>query len=248
MEFTYKAYSKLIDNIRNNGYRITGYDDYESHEKVAIMRHDVDYDIRRVLNFAEIEYRKGIKSTYFVLCSSDFYNLYSKRGEYIIRKLKEYGHEIGLHFDEVKYDIDNDNWSCDKIESLVKDEAKVLSEITGDEIRVVSMHRPSQKTLQYSKSGELKFDGMINSYDREFFDNFKYVSDSRMRWREDVESIIESGEYDKIHVLTHPFWYGKENKNIKYTVQDFLISAVSDRMKILNDNITDLYKILEDDF
>ncbi len=248
MEFTYKAYSNLIDTVRSCGYEITDYSDYKQYDKSVIMRHDVDYDIRRVLNFAEIEHKKGISSTYFLLCSSDFYNLYSKRGIYIINKLKEYGHKIGLHFDEVKYDINEDNWSCETLASLIKDEAKVLSEIIGDEISVVSMHRPSKQTLQHSKSGELKIDGMINSYDKEFFENFKYVSDSRMRWREDVDSIIKSGEYDKIHILTHPFWYGNENKNIKYTVQDFLISAVNDRMKILNDNITDLYKILEDEF
>ena len=51
---------------------------------------------------------------------------------------------------------------------------------------------------------------MINSYGQTFFHDFKYLSDSRRRWREPVEEIIRSGTYDRLHILTHAFWYHKQ--------------------------------------
>ena len=41
-----------------------------------------------------------------------------------------------------------------------------------------------------------------------FFDGeIKYVSDSRRRWREDVDGIIAEKKFDKIQMLVHPLWY-----------------------------------------
>ena len=43
---------------------------------------------------------------------------------------------------------------------------------------------------------------MINSYSKEFFQNFKYVSDSRMKWREDVMKYVKEKQYPRMQILT----------------------------------------------
>ena len=113
----------------------------------------------------------------------------------------------------------------------------------GRSIKVVSMHRPSKEVL----SANLSFDDVINSYGFPFFNDFKYLSDSRRTWREPVEEIIRNCKYDRLHILTHPFWYNNYEFNIHDTVKCFVNSACLDRYRLLSDNITDLQSIMKDD-
>jgi hypothetical protein len=82
---------------------------------------------------------------------------------------------------------------------------------------------------------------MVNSYSNEFFKEFKYVSDTRMNWREDVEAIIKSHEYHRLHILTHAFWYDKDEKiQTREKLMDFIMHANEERYNWLRENIRDL--------
>ena len=62
------------------------------------MRHDVDHDIEKALQFAEWEHHYGYRSTYFLLHSANYYT--NNPGfDSAILYLRELGHEIGLHND-----------------------------------------------------------------------------------------------------------------------------------------------------
>lgn len=235
MDFTYKAYRDLLLLLKQNGYSITDYHNYMNISKPAILRHDIDTSLKKALDLARIENCEGVKSTYFVLLSTDFYNVASKKSIDIISEIKSLGHEIGLHFDEVKYD----GFDC-SIDDLIRREANILEEIIDIPIKVVSMHRPSKDTL----SANYKIEGLINSYGMEFFKDFKYVSDSRRRWRENVEEIIASNQYNKLHILTHAFWYNDDDINIKIAVESFIEEGKTYRYEAMKDNITDLECIL----
>lgn len=240
MNFTYEAYSALISAIAKKGYSFDSYQAYTVSGKSCILRHDVDIDLLKAVKLAELESsllyndRGGyIRSTYFVLVTSDFYNIHSRRSRSLLGQIKEFGHHIGLHFDETAYKIGNDK------EMLVKkilEERQVLSDIIADEVVAVSMHRPSSHLLEMN----LEIPSMINSYSNCFFHDFKYVSDSRMHWREDVLSIVESGQYDKLHILTHPFWYDLEEKPLRMKLMEFLCEGNGDRYDVLNHNFKDL--------
>lgn len=82
------------------------------------------------------------------------------------------------------------------------------------------MHVPSNMTLQ----ADLKIPGMINSYSQEFFKEFKYISDSFHRWREDIWSIVANTKPKRLHVLTHAFWYNDKpltrNESIRGYIQE----------------------------
>lgn len=240
MEFTYKAYSNLIKQLYENGYEIKDYHNYKDCGKCAILRHDVDYDLERAVPFAKLEKEQDAKATYFVLVTSDFYNPMSKSSLKIFDKLRQNGHEIGLHFDEVRYLESGDNWCRERtIENIIK-EAKLLSDIIDEPIKTVSMHRPSKYTLE----SNLEIPGLINSYAKEFFHDFKYVSDSRMRWRENVQNIISSNEFSRLHILTHAFWYDDNNDTMEKVLLDFVNDANHQRYNILEDNITDLSSVI----
>lgn len=236
MEFTHQAYRELIRLIKDSGYTFTNYHAYADHPKCVIMRHDIDNDLEQAAKMAEIEYNEGIRSTYFILLRTDFYNPASAKSQKLIKKILSYGHEIGLHFDEVAYEqADMD------VAEAVKAEAEILSHICGCDIKTVSMHRPSRKTLD----ADLQIPGYINSYSKTFFNDFKYLSDSRRNWREPVMDIVRSGQYDRLHILTHAFWYHPENRSISETVSAFVLSGNRVWYDMMSENIRDIDEIMK---
>lgn len=237
MRFTYRAYKDLIKRLRSKQYELVGYTDYESKDKCAILRHDVDTSINKALELAALESQESVKSTYFFLLNTDFYNIASQNSMEKIQRIHAMGHEIGLHFDETKYADFTFGGGADHI----IEEANVMRSILKLPIGVVSMHRPTKATLE----ADLKIDGLINSYGYEFFKGFKYVSDSRRRWRENVEEIIDCGEYKRLHILTHAFWYHESEKDLKETICDFVNNANRERYHVLEKNITNLNEIME---
>lgn len=241
MKFTYSAYRKIIETLIDKGYSIDGYDSYQESLKTVILRHDVDTSLDKAVEMARIEntIREGVKSTYFVLVSSDFYNVFSKRSLMCIDQIVEYGHAIGLHFDEKKY-FSQETWEADAIIEKILMEQRILEDMTGLKINSVSMHTPTRKTLD----ADLTIPGMINSYGKEFFSNFKYVSDSRRRWRENIEEIVDYGQYKQLHILTHAFWYHDQENDIKETICKFVNTANIDRYNSLKENITDLESVM----
>lgn len=237
MKFTYLAYQNLINYMRSKDYAVADYHNYLSVKKPVILRHDVDFSIEKALKFAAFENQLQVKSTYFILLCTDFYNIASKTSLEMISEIIELGHSVGLHFDEQKYY----GQEYKTVPELIKTEVAIMSEIIGYDIKAVSMHRPSRKTLE----SNYEVDGIINSYHKNFFENFKYISDSRRLWREDIEEYIKEETFDKLHILTHPFWYDENEKNIETSIKNFVNSANSQRYFYLNDNIRDLQDIMK---
>lgn len=243
MGFTYTAYRALLALLRQGGYAFTDYHAYQSHPRCVILRHDIDNSLPQALRLAEIEAEEGVKSTWFVLLRTDFYNPASAASQKMLRRIRELGHEIGLHFDEMAYACEGGAETCARVstEELIVHEARILADICGCPIATVSMHRPSKATLE----ADLQIPGMVNSYGQTFFHDFKYLSDSRRRWREPVEEIIRGGEHDRLHILTHAFWYHEQEQDIAESVGAFIRSANAERYAQMLENITDLPSIIE---
>ena len=171
-----------------------------------------------------------------MLVTSDFYNVASRRSRKCLLRIKNIGHEIGLHFDETAYGpLDGESMTA----AILK-EREMLQDVTESEVGTVSMHRPSKWVLE----ANLKIPGMVNSYGKEFFHDFKYVSDSRMRWREDVTKYAAERTYPRLHILTHAFWYNDEELSLRDALDRFLSDARRDRYGILNANFTDLPSVI----
>lgn len=239
MEFTYEGYSGLLKKIKQYGYAVVSYDNCNLMAKCVILRHDIDYDLTKTIRIGEIEKEMGVKSTYFLLLSSDFYNVFSASGACIIDKIQDYGHDIGLHFDEQRY---QDQFGCaDRIREHILEEARILEKAVGKPVTKVSMHRPSKEIIE----SDLTIPGMINTYSRKFVNDYKYVSDSRRRWREPVEEYIINETYNKIQILTHPFWYNKEEESIEETIAGFIKNAKYRCYDMLDSNFTGLEDVIK---
>ena len=237
MLFTYDSYKNLLGQVKNFGYQITDYHSWSNYDRCVILRHDIDYDVSKAIAMAELEKQQGVKSTYFVLVTSDLYNVFSLRISDALKKIVGCGHEIGLHFDEVKYS----NLVVSEIKGKIIEECEILGKAIGFPVTTVSMHRPSKMILD----ADLSIPGIINSYGSVFFKGFKYISDSRRRWRESVEDIIRSLGYQRLHILTHPFWYGQEEADIHRSIREFVNHANEERYRTMSENITDIGSIMD---
>ena len=239
MNFTYDGYRRLLSLLRENKYAFSDYHHWQEQDRCVILRHDIDESLFDAVRLGGLEAEESVRSTFFVLLRTDFYNPASAASARMLRELNAMGHEIGLHFDEASYSAD-----CPRggIVSLIVREAEILSQICGFPIRTVSMHRPSRETLE----ADYQIPGMINSYGRTFFQDFKYLSDSRRFWREPAEEIIQSRAYDRLHILTHAFWYHEREEDISATLGRFVRSANRERYAALKDNLRDLHSVLKE--
>lgn len=236
MEFTYEWYEKLLNSLKKNGYEFCDYLNYDKTNKAVILRHDLDTSLKKGLEIAKLENKIGVTSYYFILLSTDFYNINSKKSLQIIKEIKRLGGKIGLHFDETKYSLN----SKEDYIKYVNYELEILSKILEEKINVVSMHRPSKEFLEM----DLEIENVVNSYQKKYFNDFKYVSDSRMNWRENVEEIIKSEKYKKLHILTHPFWYREKEETIERILEKFLKSSIEERYTQLEENVREFNKII----
>lgn len=116
--FNYNVYENFLRSLINsNRFIFVPLNEFESalsSDKVVIaMRHDIDYDIPSALRFARREFKLGIRATYFLLNTADYYGI-TKRDtiirnpdvlKYILKLQNEYKHEIGWHNDLVTQQI-----------------------------------------------------------------------------------------------------------------------------------------------
>lgn len=239
MEFSYEAYGRMIELLRTSGYQICPYQESYQADKVCVLRHDVDNSLNKALEFAEYEKELGVCSTYFVLVRSDFYNPFSKKSAEMIHKIQALGHDIGLHFDE-KY---LEGQEQKDISAAIAAEAECMGKLLNIAVNSVSMHRPSQEALQ----ADYRIPGLVNSYSQIFFREFKYVSDSRRNWREDVCEIIRSGEFPQLHILTHPIWYSRRERSVRETLLDFVCRADEERYQALTGEFTLLEEFITEE-
>lgn len=239
MRFTVDGYVEMLDALRESGYEIADYSCWDEYEKCAILRHDVDFDMYQALSMAKVECKQEVKSTYFVLLTSDFYNIHSATNRRLLNEIRGMGHTIGLHFDETAYPEDAGN--VEKVVQDIKKELLTLSDVLGVPVEVFSYHRPTKAILD----ADIRIQGAVNSYGELFFRRFKYLSDSRMHWREPAGDIICEGIYPHLHILTHPFWYHDRETEMREILSGFLDRAGKDRYNSLKDNFTNLGDVLE---
>lgn len=215
MQFTYDAYENLILLLKKHNYNFCNYSDYSKYDKSVIVRHDVDWDLEKALEFSEIERELGISSIYFVMVTSNFYNVFSRKSRELLRGIHENGHFIGLHFDETQYNQTDKDWWKRAIDY----EISLLEQCVGREISDVSMHRISKETME--ADWKIRDGKVVNCYKKEFIKDHKYVSDSRRNWKEDIIDLVENELYSRLHILVHPIWYYENEKSAKEVLYSF---------------------------
>lgn len=98
MDFTLTTYKRLIQSFLDKGYAIQAFEDFLGHPadgKVLILRHDVDELAYNALKMARLEHQLGVRSTYF------FRIVKQSNVPEVIEEIKELGHEIGYHYEDL---------------------------------------------------------------------------------------------------------------------------------------------------
>ena len=198
MQFDYKELEKLYEKIITLGNTKT-FSEINRNNSFFI-RHDIDFDLDKALVMANIENKIGVKSTFFIMVTCEYYNVLSVNSKKVINQIKSLGHEIGIHFDPS---------ICNDYEKEFFDEVSVLENIIGKKISSVSLHNPSAHGIYPL------FENFNNSYFEPFYTEEFYISDSCFDFRgKDISSFVEKIKENSIQVLIHPIHFsvngGKE--------------------------------------
>lgn len=195
---TYSFYEDCLNTMKKQGYTFESFASKNYDERYRIyLRHDVDIDFMGAYDLAKIEGENNVSSIFFFQPNNDFYNIMSDECLSIIKKIYDLGHEIGLHIDETLF----------KGEKEMIQNIKNTFEFYSNYIpvsNVISFHCPSS----YILNNNIRIEGFINTYEKRFFEDIKYFSDSNRRifWKDDFYNSIKEGL--SIQFLTHPFWWG----------------------------------------
>ena len=206
--FSRRGYRDLLATFSSAGYSFVGFDDVQSRSKHVIVRHDVDVSLEAAVRLAEIESLMGVRATYFVLVSSTFYNVFSRRGRDLLRCLVNCGHSVGLHFD-----VDSTPHSTiggnvlTRCQQAIFRESDLLATIVGSPVDIVSFHKPIPEIINH----EHPMGGRPHAYEPRFFSEIGYISDSKGAWR--FGSPFDHPAFVKgeaMQLLTHPIWWDRD--------------------------------------
>ncbi len=216
-DFSYARLSHLYRQALNVGYRPILFGEEEEQAGPYILwRHDVDLELAAAVAVAELEAREGIRSTYFLMTRSWFYNLFSWEGVETVQRLGELGHTIGLHCDlhlgrEVDVDI------ADVEEQVAREFTLVDAAFPGVFRRVVSFHNPPNSIFRRD------FRAFYSTYQPKFFSEVKYLSDSNRCWREGpLESWFDVDRAPRLSVLLHPVIWAYPGSTMPEAMSSYL--------------------------
>lgn len=191
-DFLFSVYDELLEAIQSDGYKPTTYLDFltnpPKNEKVFVLRHDVDRLPANALTMAKLQYKRGIKATYYWRIVSESYD------ENIIREVVDLGHELGFHYEDL---------------TLAKGDKKKAIELFEKNLEQFRKFYPV-KTICMHGSPFTKWDNreVWKEYDyRQFgiegepyfdtnFGEVFYVTDTGRKWNEEAISVrdrVDSG-------------------------------------------------------
>ncbi len=242
--FTWKQYTELLSKLSEDKFIVMPLNEmrntFDNSRVVVGLRHDIDWNPFKALEMARMEYDFGIRATYFILPTSDYYGYLDKSGfvrnfpmDTLYRKLYETGAEIGIHNDlltvMMEYKIDPFTFNQDDISYF----RSLKIPIYGTSSHGSPVARATVPNYQifsdFAKSDSVGFRGIfyplgkhsLNEYGFEYeayFINFNYYfSESGGKWNDPggFNSILNKLENsipgDRIQILTHPEWWGRKN-------------------------------------
>jgi len=202
--FSYNEYKNIINLIKNHLHIIDFTDVKKSTEKFCVLRHDIEFSIDRSYDLAKVEKELGVKSTYTVQLRNNTYNALSEKNIELIKRIKDLGHEIGLHQNPPS------QMTEDELIKYVINDIEVLEHYYGFEVDRFAFHRPKKEYL----SNYLKIKNKINCYDEKFFHFFNevpenlnvlYLADSNHKWKYGYPLDFDFSKINKLQLLTHPY-------------------------------------------
>ena len=195
------SYDNFLKKFIEKGYRFIKFQEHTSTQGELILRHDIDFDVKFAHQASLVETSLGIKSTYFFLLRSDFYNPFSKENFDLIMDIRSRGHDISIHYDPTIYEDFNEGFA---------EEHSFFRSVFNTDVKIISLHRPNDFFLKLDQ----RIANIEHTYQTRYFKDIKYFADSTGKWR--FGSPLDSEEFQKmqsIHLLIHPVWWFLEGKD-----------------------------------
>ena len=202
-DFTYEHYREILARLRETHQPLSFRDasllgrDLLKIDRFVLMRHDVEISLSSALQMARLDHEAGIRSTFFLLLSSD-YNIFEPAGAEMVREILDLGHDLGLHYDLRAYAA----VKADPAD-VARRQIALMESYWSTKVHAMSCHMPMRT------GRTLRLPGVIDVYDPLYLDEVKYVSDSTQQWREGVVTGLLD-KYDKLHLLTHEIYWSDE--------------------------------------
>ena len=122
-----QEYFEYLDHLGRTVTLREFFENDQSPDMVA-LRHDVDHDMDVALEMAYWEAQRGVRSTYYVLHTADYW----KEPQFSDKclQLQDYGHEVGLHVNILT------EWMGGGSEAPAEELKKLLTPLRDDGVRI----------------------------------------------------------------------------------------------------------------
>lgn len=197
MDFTLAKYASLLSALKNAGYSFQTFEEFINNpaQKSLALRHDIDKRPKNALRFAEIEAAMNIKASYHFRIHE------TKKNPEALIKIKELGHEIAYHYEDLSRISGKGNLSEEILKNALTAFLNNLSFLRRYyPVCVISMHGdPTSSTDNRSlwQTFNYKQEGIICEpyYDVDY-SSVLYLTDTGRKWNNkkvNVRDKIESG-------------------------------------------------------
>ena len=240
--FTWNQYLDLLNKLKQDKFIVMPINEmrntFDVSKVVVGLRHDIDFNPFKALEMSKIEKDNGIRSTYYILATADYYGYFNLSGvvrnrsmSRLYKELYNNGAEIGIHNDLLTVMI------SDKLDPFVFNQNELSyydslnipiygTSAHGSQIAKVSV--PNYMIFSdFAKVDSVLYEGKkypmgqhsLKEYGYEYEANFinysLYFSDSRGKWNDPeglngiLKKLDDSKPGDRIQILAHPDWWGK---------------------------------------
>ena len=230
-------YDAILETAGAHGYHFLFFDAFTNgrpNGKFCLLRHDIDYAPEWTLNLANIEATHGVHATYFFQICAKTYNLREAPTCRAVKTLHDLGHKVGLHFDPTWHSAVEPN----KLAACCQDDKKVFEAITGiTPCDIVSFHNTHRiKNLVVNRN----IPDVPHVYERRFFSDIKYLSDSQGWYEDCVCKIFNAEQYKQLQLLVHPYlWPAQSNGQFV----DNIAQLIDFRQKELTDYFLEFHPV-----
>ncbi len=204
-DFTHQSYLDLLKSIKDSGREIKSFENADAYNgPLVILRHDVDFSLRKALEMAKLDHEAGATSTFFILLTAPYYNPLTEEGVHLVKEIVALGHECGLHYDCTGFELLTEEQRQNRILTF----ANTLGDAVGVPVKTIAQHKPAKSPIRQ------EFPAFRDAYSAQYFKDIPYISDSRKTffYHTDVLGFIK--QYKKCQLLTHPIWWNREPMDI----------------------------------
>lgn len=216
-------FTQLIDRLKATGLPILPLEECYDTTNVISIRHDVDDNLCASFNFAKLEERLGIRSTYFVLDTAPYWN--SLGNVMQLGRITNHGHYLGWHNNAIAahrqgFDL---RFCVQSPLAILRNFAPIIGTAShGDPL----CHKEGFLNYYVFKGTNWnpKFPSVpMRTFDLEEFGleyeayhtgHTHYISESGGQWGaqteeilKDFERCVSDGKSVKLQVLIHPQWW-----------------------------------------